>query len=111
MDVGTEQLLENHQTFDISVTVRSATKAARNDPKPPLSVEDWQRILNTGLDMADSGGGPSSSQAVGDMENPRVSDSARGGQKSAQDRTLVGPAPTAHARQPSREGNPDISNQ
>lgn len=111
MDVGTEQLLENHQTFDISVTVRSATKAARNDPKPPLSVEEWQRIFDTGLDMAGSGGGPSSSRAVGHKENPRVSDPARDGQNSAQDRTLVGPAPTAHARQLSREGNPDRSNQ
>lgn len=111
MDVDTEQLLEDHQTLDISVTLRSATKAARNDPKPPLNFEELQRIFETGLDMAGTGGDPSSSQAVGDTENPRVPDPPRDGQHSAQDCTLVGPGPTAHSRQPSREGNPDRSNQ
>lgn len=110
-DIATEQLLENHQTLDISVTLGSATKAARNDPKPQLSFEEWQRTFEAGLDMAGSSGDPSSSQAVGDMGNPRVSDPAPDGQHSAQDCTLVVPAPTAHSRQPSREGNPDRSNQ
>lgn len=111
MDVEAEQSLESHQTLEISITLRSATKAARNDPKPPLSFEEWQRSFETGSDIAGPSGDPSSSQPIGDMENPRFSDLSRDGQHPAQDCTLVDPAPTAHSRQPSRDGNTDRSNQ
>lgn len=111
MDIEAEQLLATHQTLDIKVTLRSATKAARNDPKHPRSTEEWQRLVKRHLDIADSGGDPIAWRAAVDMENPRVSGSSRDGQHPAQDSTPVGPAPTAHSRQPSRESKPDRSNQ
>lgn len=75
-NIKTEQLLKDHQTLDISVTLGSATKAARNDPKPPLSSKEWLRTsIEHFKKMAGSSGDPSSSQAVGDMGNPREDDS------------------------------------
>lgn len=116
----TEQLLEDHRELCISVSLRSAKKAARNDPKPLRTDEEWQRIVQTYLNMGDSSSDPSSSQAIGDKDNPRGPDPAGGssaaadlgladGQHSAQHCSPVGPAPTAVSRQPSQEGSLDRS--
>ena len=108
----TDQLSENLQNLEISVSLRSATKAARNDPKPPLPVESIEDEIAQIL--RDS----SSLQAIGDTENPRGPDQVRAsspaagpglvdGQHSATHGSPLGPAPTANSRQLPREGKID----
>lgn len=102
---NTQQSAETHQEFDITVSLRSAKKAERNDPKP-LSVlrREWQQAL----------GEP----AIGDTENPPGPDAAQRStsaarpdlasrQQSAQDDSAVGPAPTENPRHSSQEGTSD----
>lgn len=82
---GAEQSSGNHREFCIRVTLRSATKAARNDPEPSQSCEARQREIRKSPDTGDSSSSSSSSQAIGDEETPRGPDPARGSSAAAHD--------------------------
>lgn len=115
----TEQLSDKPGKLHISVALRSASKALRNDPKPALTDEEWQRNLRTRLDT--SLGDFSSSQVIRDTENPRGPDPTgsvsaaadlglANGQHSPQHCSPVGSAPTANFGHASGEGSLDKSN-
>jgi hypothetical protein len=87
-----------------------------------MTDEDRQRIIRKYLDAVHSSSGLSSSQAIGDEENPRIPDPDRDpsaaadlsladGQHSAQRCSPVGSSPTADSAQPSREESRDGSNE
>lgn len=108
-----QQSSEIHHEIDISVSLRSAKKAERNDPRPRSPLDQaCQQILGTS-------GSP---RAIGNTNNPRVPDPARKPSPAAQlglaDRqdaakhgNQVGPAPTANPGQASQEESSDENNE
>lgn len=116
------QLSESHPKLCITVKLRSATKAARNDPKPSSFYEAMYRHIRKSLDTGDLGSGSSSSGAIGDEEDPRRPDPTHDSfeeaylgladeQRSAQDRSPADPEPTADPIQASPKGCAHHSNE
>lgn len=117
-----EQLSGDHRGPYITVSLRSATKAARNDTKPLRTHEEWQQVFQTYLHTGDPDGDISSPQATEAKDEPRGPDPAghasaaadlaqADGQRSAGHCSPVGPAPTENSGKPSQEGDLDGSDE
>ncbi|KAG8161066.1 hypothetical protein KVR01_009330 [Diaporthe batatas] len=115
------QLSENHQGLEITVSLRSAKKAERNDPKPLAVLQEERRQFLLSVGIVDPPPQPATGNTA--SENPPGPDGSvhgsstsaepglAGGQQSALHGDAAGPAAPANTTGSSREGSFDEQDQ